>query len=573
MLRFVACCCLFLAPAGSLLAQNAREPAQVPDFGGQPTGAAYATGVEDGYAVAAHTYPDTPGVTVAFLDERGEPWSQPVVRYSDPNCIGLCPTIMVIEEIVFVCWIERVTNGSVQVDALYYDVTEENGEVWRGPEQMAGDPTMASESVLDFAVTRGADQNGRSYIYVLALLEVQGAPNDELVLFAANAEGGPFSPPVHVPDRMPQAADVDQIALSASPGRIHVAWTDDRAATAPANDLYYRSLLAGTPNFAPEQRLTLHSQVFDGDLLLAAERDRVAAAWLATLPSANQILRAIASDDGGSTFGAAQIVGGYAPPGDDVDDPSLAVGRTDRSAMLAWSDDRTGQDMVYAAALAQGSSQWSADSLVFDRPASRPTVAPSNLPGGPVLATAVAPDGYFGFFSFDQTRSWTSAFPLAPMDLGFESLVSLAHDSRYNDFTISWLALAGGQLHQYVGGVRPQTLNIDGAISQGAPASFEVIYFPTYEAGLAFQVLISGGYGTLRLPGDGRYVGLRNDILFRSFLLRPELRGVLDSTGAGRTQPIQIPLPAGTRLYLVAVSGNAAGFGSITDVLQTTVGP
>ena len=567
--RFAVFGPIFLAVA-PLAGQNPRPPEQVPDFGGQPTGAAYARGVGDGHAVAAHTYPAQPGVMVAFQESPGGSWSAPSLRVVDSQSVGLCPTVMVIDEIVFVCWVERTGNGATATSTLYYDLAEESGSSWRGPAPMAGDPNPGGPAVADYTAALSAAPGGGSSLRVLVKLDVPNGVHDELLLYSSSGGGG-FGPPLPVPDRPPQAAAVGAMALAGGVG-VHVIWTDTRFAAGGQADVFYRSLAAGGSAFGPEQRLSAASAALGEFLRLDARASGVAAAWLAASgPGREELLATLSANDGAS-FTAATRIGAYDPLRDDVDAPSLALDATGTTATLVWNDDRSGVDQVYASIGATGSGQWMPDAPVFAASAATATVTASTRAGGPGLVSAVGPSGYQGAFSLAPGAAWTDAFALAPPALAFEALASAAYDPLYDDFVLSWLAVENGQAHQYAGGIRPQTLAVVGSLSAGAPARFALRYFPAQQAGDSFQVLASGARGHLLLA-DGRDLGLRNDSWLDASRSRPELRGRLSADGSGQTTPLTVPLPPGTAVFLAALSIDQGVVGSITDVLPATVVP
>lgn len=568
----------FLLPAAQVLGlltplfsvQEPRPPVPVPNLGGEPTGAAYATGVEDAYAVVVQTYAATPGVLVAFQDSPGGNWTQPVARFVDPTSVGLCPTVMIVEGNVFVCWIERVTTlGGTHVDTMYFDVTEEPGDPWRGPELMAGDPNPGGFSVVDYRIASARSVGGQPAIHALVELGVPGAPTEELHFFTIRAFGGPLGAPLPVPDRPAQSAAIGEYVLRSAGGVAHVAWTDDRHGA--GEDVFHRRIVSGAGSFAGEARLTAASGALGTGLALAASSALVAVAWLPEQGGADA-LAATVSLDGGFAFETAGPVGNYASGSDDVDAPALGLDAAGTTAVLAWADDRSGADHVYAASRFASASPWSADAPALPQPATAPALTRSTRAQGPLLLTAVGVGEFLGTLAFAAPTAWEAPFTLAPGALVYTMAAGAEHDPLYDDFALSWLAVQGGQVRQFVGGIRPQSVGVVGVLRAGLPVQFGVQRFPIAEAGDRFRVVVAGAPGGFLLP-DARTLGLRNDAWLRASANRSELRSVLNANGAGLTVPLVLPLPVGTTIFYAAVSDVGGVAGTITDVRTATVAP
>lgn len=566
-----------LLPLGHVLAlllsaapdQNPRIPQPVPDLGAPPAGASYATGVEDAFAVAIQTDATRPGVAVSFQEDPGGAWSQPVRRSADPAGTGLTPKVIVVDGVVFVIWIERVTAGGLVSQVVYFDVTEEPGSPWRGPRLVAGDPNPGGVSVLDFQV-EASTAGGAPAVFALLKLGVPGGATQELVLQPLRAAGGALPPPLLVPDRPAQTAAIGELALRSEGGDVHVSWTDDRNG-AGAGDVFARTLRGGSSTFDAEVRLTASSRPLNGGLSLAAAGGAVAVAWLQDDPSGGQELRATLSSNG-VVYEPDVRVGAYQPSIHDVDAPALSFDAAGSAAVLVWADDRTGADLVYAARRPGGSPGWPTEVAVFQATASEPTILASSRADGPLLVTALSAGQRLGSLFHSPQSGWSSSFQLASAQLIFESSTGEGHDGSYNDFTLSWLAVESGQRHQFLGGIRAQSVDLTGDLRTGQTAQWRLERFPAAEAGNGFRVLVAGGMGFTRLP-DSRSLGLRNDAFLRVSSQRPELRGTLDAQSAGLTAPLLVNLPVGTSLFFCAFSFVGTNYGSITDVTSATVLP
>ena len=425
-----------------------QEPLEVPDLRGVPNAATFVTNVQENFGVAAQTSYGLHGVAVSTVAdlENWEDWTDPQVRFVDPTSSGLDPTVQIIEDSVFLCWVERSVVGTSTNDILYFDASLNAGVTWGTPKKMGGSlisggPTVNSYklsivesqdtvfSVITASVSYPNPENGR-------VAGTRSQRTDGLLMWVSDPGGATFSTPVLVPERNPWIGDVDQFAVAVDGERLVTAYTDDRAITTAGNQLFVRVLDFGQGRFEPEILVTPTGRKFAGELLLQSSQGRTGLAWREPDPSGTRALFATVSGAGGASFETPQRLGGAVPARDDVSSVAMAVSGTTGALTVAWADDRFGPSMVFSVDRPVGSQQWNGECLVFPMPATVPALTPAEE--GPVMVSARSFGAWIGALSRTD-GTWSLPFQLTSNASAADVLVSSEHGNAGDVYSLAWL--------------------------------------------------------------------------------------------------------------------------------------
>ena len=517
-----------------------------------------------------------PSVLAVLSDGRGLAWGA-VLRVDQDSSGALKrlnrTSVAVAEDRVYASWMDQ-RNGAATQDEVYVAVYDGTGFL---PEQRIDLSALwpaADVREYRMAVDPGtAGDPSDDRIHLLMRID-PGLGIDELWMVSSLDGGATFGPLVPV-TAVNGAADVDDIALAAEEGVLHVVWRDNRGNLADDDVWYQRSFDGGQSWAAVDTPLNVPGVDADDTLEVAAEGSLVAAVWQQDLPSGGpEELHANVSADGGTTWGGDTLLGLYTPGLHDVDVPNLAIlgGRI----LVTWYDNRSGIDLNYLTSSTDAGLSWEPDLLLTTDTAGRVRIAG----GGDSISLSwnhLPSLQVRGCSSRDGGATWSPSFEISTTS-GDADDGEAAFNALYGNFIHVWVSDDTTVDHLYAGGFRPQTLAPAGPFSAGGSGAFQVSHWPAADSGASFGVLVSGGPGSLLLPfGDGRQTGLRNDAILTLALnnIPGLLSGVLDGLGEGSTPSFPIPgSAAGQDLHCVAVAFRTSGgvsLGAITDVVVVPV--
>ncbi len=416
--------------------------------------------------------------------------------------------------------------------------------------------------ITDWAVTMSPDPAG-DHVYVLCSTDVAG--DDDLFLTSSHDDGATFSAAVAV--RAGSSADVDELDVTAVGNVVHVAWDDNRSLR---DTVYYQRSIDGGATFLPadvELGDAVGVEDSQAPLRMASRGNTVAVMWNEEeTGSGDEVLQVNVSTNAGVTFSGPKTLGTA-----DVDEGEVAIDNNTGNVVVAWEDNRTGADEVYATASADGGLTYLPDDQLSTTGAEKPRVVSGDRSTVVAWEETLFPRSLEASVSYDGGSTWDPKITVSDNDPDSVDFVTLAHDDVYGNFIFGWKSINGSDGNVYAGGFRPQTLTPNGWVAGPTSASFTLEHF---DPSLVFgAVLISGSPGSLPLPfGDGRDVGLTLDALFlTSINLAVSTLGTpIAIDGSGSTAPVPLNLPPGFSFFAVGYQfGTPSGvvtFGELTDV-------
>jgi hypothetical protein len=550
-----------LLGAGTLVAQTARQPLLVPYFGTEPTGASFGYSYEEEFAVVAETLAGRPGVHFRIRPED-ENWSAVRTLQFNQNSEGLEPTVIVVDEEIFICWVERVRSGGTTIDTLYFDTSFDEGDTWTGPQPMNPGPNPAPNITGYRAV--GVDNGQRQWIAVLAVHA--DAPSSEGVLRvwrSANA-GRSFAAPITLANG---GVPADGIAITADDFRSHIAWSE----SLPTGGSRVQHVRFEHGASSPSVPTTVAAATAGSSgLALDARGDRVGIAWLTTsTPNLPRTALALSADRG-TTFATVDLTNTHAL-GARATQPQLAV--VGNECFLAFTDDRRGVDHVFLSRVPFDRASEVGVEDVFGTPASAPRLLTDRGTKAVRWIEATAGNSRLARVSLGSAAFGPSFTLLdAPNGSAVEP-VTTVFDPRYRDFRGVWLTRDSTRTDALLGGARPQRLRaVGGALIAGQSNAFELDGFAPDSAGQLFAIAFSGRTGETPLLIDDLAIALDADELFFASLSIPQLRGRLEFDGKARSGNLWVP-PSGRGLSIVAAAFAATATGSllITDPVSLTI--
>ncbi len=571
MRRSSPICLAALCAAATLPAQQARP---VQDLSPGALTAVYGPAVASDMDLSAVMYKDGAdgGVYVRVSDGHGLAWS-PAVRIdsdgSGANKFVHSSSMAVEGDSIYCSWRDaRLSTGATPQYDTWFAASHDRGATWSADQVLdKGHPHGPANTVYQ---ARVAVDGGR--VHVGQLVDNGG---EEVWVVSSADSGATWTPALNASS---SSADLDFFNLDASGGGVFVAWCDDRTA-AGLDELWFRASLDGGLSWSgPEQQMDGSGagvgDVEGAEILLLLNGNQTCLVWMEDeLPSSplQAELHFRFSPDRGATWGPDTVL----MTGGDADNPSMSFCGCNVS--IAWEDDRSGADEIYAAVSVDQGANWSENRLSSGGGA-YPRIRGRADFQGVAWSSGAFPDAATMAVTRDEGQSWLPAFDLAGGAMsGDADFVELAFNEKYKNFVAAWLSDDSGVNHLYAGGLRTHAVVPQGNFTPGGTVSFAVEHFAIDEEGFAFAVPVAGGTGHYLLPFPGAYdIGLANDSFLQATLgmIPGPLTGV-QSGGAGSTANVVIPptLPVGTVLYAVAVSFSLPGpvIKSISDAVAVTV--
>jgi len=558
---------LAIALATPLSAQNARTPVQLDAGLGTPVGPAVATDGETSMVLWKES--GTNNMYVSTSSDRGLTWSTATRVDSDATAASKFASEFGVAASggnLVACWSDD-RNQAFDAD-LFYTISNDGGLTWSA--DIAADKGLPSlgNDVKDFR----ALAEGQTIIFVTATEDdANGGP--EQLFATVSVDGGATFGAAFALSAHGAAADVDALSADLSQGVLHVVWQDNITGT---NAAYYTQYTVPTGALVTDVLLSTNASaaggIVENDINVSAAGNNVIATFQNDYTTSSSLheLSAVVSSDGGATWTADAVIGGYTPAVDDTDHPvSLAL--DNGNFVIAYEHNATGSDEIYALSSTDGGLTW---------------VETASLGGGGFPAMSGGgdyvginwtgtsfPEGSQLVTSNDAGATFVPAIDAAAGQIGDADFAECAFNSLYGNFMLVWLSDDSGANQLFAGGARSQSLNPVGPFTAGGTINFDGAGFGSSEAGNTFMVLISTATGSALVPGDGRDIGLAVTPTLLSTASAAPLMATLDAFGAASTPAVTFPgsFPIGTTLSAVALSRLGGSYASITDIATITV--
>ncbi len=544
------------------VAQNPRQPEVL-----SPGTAAGEVAISTANDASAALWLDsaTQSVQVSYADGRGVQWAPPVTIDGDLSGAAKAVTsrcLAASASHIHAVWMDD-RNGATDA---YWTTSADGGVTWGTPQRLDDGYIPGMQAVTDLQVV--ADNN---YVYVA--MRVQAPAGTEDIMMASSMDyGATWNATLKANAMM---ADCDGMAICCEDLNVFVTWADDRH-TPGMDDVFLRMSHDGGANWM----MTMMDEQIDSSGIGVgnAEGDRLqisggmmglVVAWMenhTATTGADCELHVRYSPDGGHLWPIPEAT---LATGADVSAPSLVVDPA--TICVAWQDDRSGSEQIYAAVSKDYSLSWTEHSLTSSGGAQPSVGGYADLwavswlenPATPRAQMAVSRDGGMNFLA-----------PIA-LQTSDAELPQLSYNSRYENFVAAWIESPSAARSVHAGGVRSQSLRaLSPGFAVGDPIHFEVDHFPTADAGTPFAVLLSSATGSYRLPfGDGRNTGLLDNPYQPAYLSL--LSGTIDFAGHGTTPTLTVPNTPGATWYATGLaylaSAHATYLLRLTDVVEIQV--
>lgn len=483
----------------------------------------------------------------SISDGRGLIWSAPT--RVDDDLTGSSKyvsarSLAVADGVLYAAWRDG-RNGDLDA---YFARSLDGGQTWSSSLRL-DDGYAAGAQAVDY-VQIVADE---SYVYVAMRVDNPGGGED-IWMASSMDHGATWNPTLQANTA---AADCDYVSICCEGANAFVSFADNRN-SASEDDLFLRMTHNGGVSWMMNM---LDEQIDEGgpnngdieapEILMAGGMTGLVVAWLedqtASSPD-DEELHIRYSPNGGHMWPLPETTLGA---GFDVENPSLAFDGA--TIVVAWEDDRSGSDQVYAAVSRDFGLSWTEHSI-SQAGGSYPVVmgnedfwaisyTSGSFPEGTALA--VSRDGAASFLAGAELKGGTGN------DTDFNEL---SYNQLYQNFISVWLDDAAGANNLYVGGLRAQTLRaVSSSFAPGDSLHFEASHFPVSDDGAQFAVFVSRGIGNYPVPyGDGRSTGLLSNPYLPAKLHL--LSGTLDASGFGATPSLTVPNTPGVTWYATGLS-------------------
>ncbi len=544
------------------LAQNPRQPETL-----HPGSAAGEIAVASANDHSAALWVDsaTQDVQVSYADGRGAEWGPSMSIDGDAGLATKSVTsrcLAATDSHLYAVWMDD-RNGATDA---YWASSADGGMTW-GPELRLDDGYPAgAQAVSDLQVV--ADN---SYVYIA--MRVMGPMGNEDIMMAPSMDyGATWNATLKANAMM---ADCDAMAICCEDLNVFVAWADERH-TPGMDDVFLRMSHDGGANWMMSM---MDEQIDSSGIGVGnAEGDRMeitggmtglVVAWMenqTATTGADCELHVRYSPDGGHMWPMPETT---LASGADVNAPTLAMDQA--TIAVAWQDDRSGSDQIYAAVSKDFTFTWTEHALNSNG-GSQPSlhgyadlwgISWLDNPAAPRTQMAVSRDGALNFLPSVALQGAQAAHP------------KMAFNRRYENFVAAWVEQPNAASSVHAGGLRSQSLcAVSPGFAVGDPIHFEADHFPIADAGTPFAVLLSSGMGSYALPfGDGRNTGLLDNPYQPAYL--PLLSATIDLAGHGVTPTLTVPNTPGATWYAAGLaylsSAHATYLLRLTDVVEIQV--
>lgn len=520
----------------------------------------------------------------------GTTWSAPDRADDDTtgaNKLTQFDSCFVSGDVVYALWKDE-RDGSTN-DDLYFARRPAGGPFDPDVQIDIGPATGTGGKVNAWRLAVSPDPLG-DHVYVLASIDTPSDANDRLYLCASHDGGQTFGTAVHVPQSA-GTYSVESTAIAAQGTTVHVAWADDRLDAAPGaaaaeDDVWYQRSTDGGATFLPAD-VQLDSSGPLGDAAasavagfrIAARGNLVVAAWLEELNDPiDEEVRLAVSTDGGTTWGADSVVGGYdVAAGHDVDSVDVHIAENG-NVCVAYNDNRTGSDdRVYVSTSTDAGATWNETDVSGVGGGNAPFFSGSGSYVGLCFAGDAGPsNAAYAADSSDSGVTWRTGVELQDQATDADS-ASAGWNGLYKNWTHAWLANDFSTNNVFVGGYRAQSVipavsapDVNGNVSVG----FGLAGFATDPVGFVLLAAAPGSFPLAAL-NDPRDLGLANDALLQYSLTT--LFWVAALPGGSGTTPTLVTnqIGSGFAFYAAAASlrvvGSSIVIGELSDVVPVTV--
>lgn len=544
-------------------AQEARENKVISaNLAGRAAGISIAS--ENGNT-SAIVYEDTGNQSIwaCVSDGRGIIWNNPI-RIDDDNTGAPKDTsessLIVDGERIYIAWKDK-RNGPN--DDIFFTASEDSGATWLGANIRINDGfTPGDNDVKDFRIGSG----GKDVIAICATNDGE----EQLFLTYSNDGGASWSSAIDVTTHNGNA-DIDNIGMACENDIAYIVWRDNFLNG--VDDTVWLSIfnfgsgffIAQDINVSPN--LILQGGDADDGVAVSVDDNYLAIMYHAdNLGSTAEQLRINLSSDLGQTFLGDQKVGLYDNSNQNHDTDGGCVIVEDGLVALAWRDNRTGQDEVYATVGNMNTGIFSPDHLCSTGQSEISTPKISGEFSGEPLAiswSAGSPKVLNSLYYINN--NWSDTFQTSNNTNDITN-VRMTWNDTYKNFLTAYTNEDQGILEVWAGGYRAQQIDPGNPIA-GNSTTFELSGF---NANRAYQVVAARNLGNLFIP-DGRNLGITYDNFTAFTRNLPELGGNFSSTGEATTSSITIPARiSGTSMYLVAIAFNGSEFKAFSDPTKVT---
>ncbi|MEM7305233.1 MAG: sialidase family protein [Planctomycetota bacterium] len=464
-------------------------------------------------------------------------------------------------DVVYALWKDE-RNGSSN-DDLYFARRPAGAGAFDANVQIdTGVATGTNGRVNAWRMAVSEDPVG-DHIYILAQVDTPAESNDTLYLTASHDGGQTFGSGVLVPQTT-SPFSVESIAIAAEGMTVHVSWADDRndpeaGSSGTLDDVWYQRSTDGGQTFLSADVQLDSSGPQSGDSAATGTTgfridtvgNLVVAAWLEEITDpTDEEVRVAVSVDGGSTWAADVLVGGYdIAGGDDVDTMDMKLA-ANGNICVAYNDNRTGEgtlDRMYVSTSTDAGVSWSEVQVSGIDGGNDPRFAGSGAFIGLCFADDNGPNNAaMGADSSDSGVTWRTGIQLQDKTTDADSAVG-GWNELYKNWTHAWLANDVSTNNVFVGGYRaqnvePSVVGPDG--SGNYTVDFELFDFPDSDSLGIVLIAATPGFFPLAAFGDARDLGLTADGLF--------------------------DFSSGSALWLTSLSG---GDGSAPTLVTDLIGP
>jgi len=544
--------------------------------------------------------PSTGRIRASLTDGRGlaANWSLPVRISDDTNVLrslddSSCQTF---GTQAFVAWLDdRDGAAATRVHLNRFDDTT---DTWfAAPVEVDDTGLPVGSDIEEFHLVAKRGTSGATYVYVMTRVAAGGL--DHLFINVSFDGGATFNPPQRVNQSGTSPGQIGGISCDSRFGELHVAWTDDRNGTM---DLFYRlGLLSFGGNVIWFQGDTLLSTTAGSEALgsplidvngefgwTGFDAKYVGVAYLQDDGDGTSNLHVASSADNGVIWSDA-LLAQTAGTAVDVQDFDFDI--PGDTFVVVWQDDSSGEPQVYRAESSNGAafvdvSQMSAQetftntgrdvalSSSFGLPDGSVVAFIEDTPLGPEIFTAFG-DQAFGGEWHDEYIAVSSAQSDSPgVDVRSPRA---ALNALYYNFILGWMqesAPASGSFDLWIGGYRPQQVELEGWFPGSASIQWHVEHTPFQDTfGFVLASLAPPTDGPGAVLYDGRKTGFVFDGVTASLLNQPQFLIFRNdsATEGGSTQPKPIPpfVSAPALTYLAVTWGPFGDLHVLTEPFRT----
>jgi hypothetical protein len=410
----------------------------------------------------------TTNIYVSLTDGRGVEWTGPIRVDNDSAAFGKLTQVdscRVSGNNVYMMWEDkRVGLGDYN---LFFNRSTDSGNSWQPVDVQLDTNYLGTGQIGDWHFTVSPDVAG-DHLYVLFSADnpPAGIGAEELWFVASHDSGVTWGSPALVYGDAINGVDVDKVAMCADGNTVHLVWEDD-GNSAGLDDVWYQRTTDGGATFLASriQLDILTDPTHAGDssasgtdgIRVLSVGNVVFAAWLEErTSSSNEEARVAISTDGGTTWAADFMVGGYDPLIDDVDALDALISGT--NLMVTWVDNRVaggGDDLVHVVTSTDTGATWSEAMVCNCIDSSVPRFCGGGTDVGVTYTADVDGAGgqYVGFAaSVDGGLTWLDEVAIGDDTLYDADFAEGGYNALYRNFFSGFLSNEFSTNNVYVSG-------------------------------------------------------------------------------------------------------------------------